>query len=405
MISLAKATSLLLFGSLSMLLPLAARPAHGNSNDFQCSFSVVSKTGDSIDGSKITGILDAPVLNNKGEVVFTAAFSDGSGIVTPEKVLARTGDIIDGKKLTYAAYPSLNQRGQIVFLAGYGTASGLFSESKLLIGTGATIQGQPVMDFYAGTAINKFGEAAVEVQFGSFFPTGAGIITSFKSTVDLNAVSGGIIDGKQVAGFGTPVLNDNGVLAFRADIYNPANPNDTGILTAGPLPGSSPKFLVQSGDTVDGKTLTVFGYPSAITSCGTVIVPANFDGGSGIFGIKLSSEFLRLRCFQEESGLLVKVGDTVGGKTLTRIDQVSINKRGELAFSAAFNGGQGIFTTSGMLIQTGMTIAGHTLNSIRFSQAAMNDRQEIVLAGQLSDGSQVIITGTPNRRNVLDLGL
>jgi hypothetical protein len=402
MISRAQAIFLLLLAGFAALRPLVARPAHEDSGDLEYSFTVLSKTGDSIDGSKITGILDAPALNNRGEVVFTAGFLDGTGIVTPEKVLARTGDVVDGRKLTYTAYPSLNEHGQLVFLAGYGTASGLFSESKLLLSTGSEIGQQPVMNFYAGTAVNKFGKAAVAVQFGNYFPTGTGIVTWFKSAASLKAVSGDVIDGRQVEALGTPVLNDDGVLAFRADIYNPADPNDTGILTVGPSPDSSPKFLVQSGDTIDSKTLRVLGYPFAITNCGTVVVSASFDGGSGIFGFKLPSKSLRLHCLQDQSGLLVRVGDTVGGKALTQINQVSINQRGDMAFSAAFNGGQGIFTTSGLLIQTGASIAGHTLTSIQFSPAGMNDRREIVLSGQLSDGSKIVILGTPSRRDPLD---
>lgn len=394
-----KAFSLFLRGMLLAVLPLTAQTGNGASSGPAYSFKVLLKTGDSVEGNKITGILDAPISNNRGEVVFTASFPDGSGIITPEKVLTRSGSTVDGKKLTYTAYPALNDSGKIVFLAGYGNASGLFSGSDLLATTGAGIQQHPVMNFNAGTAVNSKGVSAAEVQFGMYAPNGAGIIVASPgSPAKLVATSGGSINGKQISGFGPPVLNDKGVLAFRSDFFNPSDPNDTGILTVDSNSGSRAQLLIASGDAVAGKTLTVFGYPSAVTSSGRVVVPANFVGGSGIFSIQVPAgpgKTGAAGCVPEKSRLLVQAGETVSGKKLTRITQASMNDRRELAYLATFSNGMGLFGPVGMLIQTGETISGHSLTYIMFNHASFNNRREIVFAGQLSDGSRAVILGTP----------
>src|SRR3954451_16566654 len=108
--------------AVSFFLTASSAFAQGPRYDFR----VMAATGGSIDGYKLTDILDRPLLNDKGELVFVASFSNGQGIFTSEKVLARTGDEIDGKKLAWVANPSLNEHGYLVFQAGFADGSDIF---------------------------------------------------------------------------------------------------------------------------------------------------------------------------------------------------------------------------------------------------------------------------------------
>jgi hypothetical protein len=127
---------------------------------------------------------------------------------------------------------------------------------------------------------------------------------------------------------------------------------------AGPVRAAAPGYtftiLAQTGDTIDGKTLIAIGDP-IINNAGTVVFPASFDGGSGIF---------------TPSNLLAQTGDTISGETLTNIvdpygrAQIAVNNSGSVVFVGDFAGGTGIFTPSSLLFKTGDVIDGKTLLSI-----------------------------------------
>ncbi len=124
------------------------------------------------------------------------------------------------------------------------------------------------------------------------------------------------------------------------------------LLLSGPAHAAAPGYtftiLAQTGDTIDGKTLTSVGSP-IINNEGTVAFQGSFDGGSGIF---------------TDSKLLVQTGDTIGGNTLTDILEFVMNNAGTVAFLGTFPGGVGLFTPSALLVKTGDVIDGGTLLSI-----------------------------------------
>lgn len=137
-------------------------------------------------------------------------------------------------------------------------------------------------------------------------------------------------------------------------------------------PGYTFTILAQTGDSIDGKTLTLVGYP-VINNAGTVVFPSLFQGGSGIF---------------TTSGLLVQAGDTISGETLTNIvdqsgrAQLAINNAGTVAFVGDFAGGTGIFTPSTVLVKTGDVIDGKTLLSIGYFEngIGINDTGTVVFS-------------------------
>jgi hypothetical protein len=373
-----------------------------NAQTTEYSFKVLARTGESVDGNTLFDLLDAPVLNERGKVVFTASFSSGEGIFTPEKLLVKSGDTIDGKTLAYVRYPALNERGVIAFLAGFPNGSGIFTQSKLLVKTGDVIGGQAINTFYAGTSLNDAGEVAFEAMVGTPYPMGTAVFaTSRNGRGRVIATAGDTIAGEVVNDLGVPIVNDQGTVSFRAGFQNYADPNDTGIVTAESHGRKATTLLKKTGDTVDGKLITVFDYPSGITRQGGVIALANYNGGSGIFALAPSLPDGPLEIAQNlinqraRSRLLVKAGDTIGGATITQFGQVGVSERGNTAFYATYAGGQGIFTPAAPVIRTGDSIGLDKLKSILFNTASINSRGTIVFAGQLDDNSKVIVIAEP----------
>jgi hypothetical protein len=85
----------------------------------------------------------------------------------------------------------------------------------------------------------------------------------------------------------------------------------------------------------------------ASNNSGTVTFFGVFSGGQGFF---------------TPSALVIQTGDTIGGRTLTGLDNPAvINNSGTIAFHGFFAGGEGIFTQDRLLVQTGDTIGGATL--------------------------------------------
>jgi hypothetical protein len=99
-----------------------------------------------------------------------------------------------------------------------------------------------------------------------------------------------------------------------------------------------------------------------------------------------------------------KTRDTIGGKTLTGFklpslgaNSPAINGRGNVAFYATYSEGiyvgEGIFTPTDLVVETGKTICGQTLYGIGFAPA-LNDSGTVVFQGLLSSQTLAILTST-----------
>ena len=133
----------------------------------QYDFQVVARTGGSIDGYTIVNFNEPALLNDSGEVVFSATHSGGQGIFTPTQALVKTGDMIDGKQLTSVSSPALNASGNLVFLGGFAGGSAIFDQAHALIKTGDSIGGQPIFSFYRGLSLNGNRAIAFEASTGT----------------------------------------------------------------------------------------------------------------------------------------------------------------------------------------------------------------------------------------------
>jgi hypothetical protein len=185
-------------------------------------------------------------------------------------------------------------------------------------------------------------------------------------------------------------MNDQGIVALRGEFVNLNNPDDTGVVTIDSTTDSTPTLLAETGSNVDGRMLTVFGFPSGVTQNGAVVTRANFDGGSGVFSLAASTPE-----GNNGSHLLVQAGDTIGGQVLTQIGLVSVNRDGGAVFYGTFAGGSGIFTPTDLVVKTGDQVGLNTIRAILFNSAAYNANGAVAFTALLDDGSKAIIVGQP----------
>jgi hypothetical protein len=254
------------------------------------------------------------------------------------KVVAQSGDTIGGKTLTNVGQPVLNRHGEIAFIAFAPGMVGVFTPERLVAQTGDKIDGATLTGIAGPPALSDRGR----IVFSAATNRGTGIFTPSNAIVE----TGDRIDGKVLTNPGPARLSDSGVLAFLSEFSG-----GRGIFNRSDV-------IAQTGESVDGKVLTQVGFAPAVNNRGTVAVLGLYDESSGIFTAR--------------SGFLVKTGDVIGGKILTRVTLASINNQNDLAFIGFFNGGSGIFKRSGMLAQSGSTIAGKRVGG--FGMVAMNDR-------------------------------
>lgn len=332
-------------------------------------------------------------------------------------VVAKTGDTIDARTLTGFHLPSfglnapaINTSGSVAFYATYAQGNfvgeGIFTPTSLVLRTGDVVSGQTVEGISFAPALNDRGTVAVRCLLSS---------QSFAlyTTTNLLVKTGDSIGGQTLSDLGPPAINNNGTLAFAgwfsggtgvftqsallassADLiegklptgFGPPAINDSGrvafqswfsgrIATAIATPAT---LLVKSGDTIGGKTLTNLFFGSALSSDGTVAFVGVFSDGTGVF---------------TQKEILVQAGDKIGGQTLTTFGYPVISGTGTVAFFATYPGGEGIFTQKTVIAKTGDTLYGKTL--IGVGQPVISEGGIVAFEGQFSDRSSAIVLARP----------
>jgi hypothetical protein len=242
----------------------------------------------------------------------------------------KTGDTIRGKTLTGFKLPSsgpnasaINASENVAFHATYSqgdlVGEGIFTATSSVLKSGDVVSGQPVEGISFVPALNDRGAVAVRCLFSS---QQSAILTSSA----LIAKPGDTIGGQILTSVGLPAINNNGTVAFVGSFST-----GTGVFTQKAL-------LARSDDLVAGKTPTSFG-PPAINDRGTVAFQSWFSGKTAT-------------AIVTPTGLLVKTGDTIAGKTL--IDLFfgpTLNSSGVVAFVGVFSGGTGVFTQRDLLVR------------------------------------------------------
>ena len=136
--------------------------------------------------------------------------------------------------------------------------------------------------------------------------------------------------------------------------------------------------LVKTGDTIGGKTLNDLLFGRALNSSDTVAYFGTYPGGAGIF---------------TQKALLVRSGDTLGGQKLTSFGLPVIDDSGTVAFLGMYPGGMGVFTQSTLIAKTGDTVDGRTVT--RLGEPAINCGGDVTFASWFSDGSSAIMLARP----------
>jgi hypothetical protein len=178
-------------------------------------------------------------------------------------------------------------------------------------------------------------------------------------------------------------------------------------------PGYQFRILVQTGDTIGGKTLTGISSP-VLNDSGAVAFYGTFSDGTGIF---TPIELLARSGYFDANGNFI--GEIIDGKLVLRIGflrpdvaytEPAINNPGTVLFEASFQvpntatgpgQAQGLFTSSELLLTAGDTITGKTVASnpysfpASFGHYAINDSGAIVFETTFTDGSYGIVLATP----------
>lgn len=324
--------------------------------------ALVAREGDRVPGGgRLSGFgkHPMPALNDAGTVVFAASVSGGRAV---EGVFAWSSGRLRTVALTGAAapgmpssvlasldVPAINARGDIVFLAT--VRRGRESIDAILLSSGGALrkvvaQGDPAP---AGGVFAGFGPPVIN---------GRGAV-AFGAVVEGKAVPGGIFvaSGDHIqmavgAGEDTPIggifakfserigLSDSGVIAFHGRLK--FAPVAAAIFA---VEDGHPRVVARLGDEAPGGgTIANFGLWPAVSPAGAIAFAASIDGGPTPVAILLAegSQIVRV----------VAVGDALPGgeriASLTLFPVASVGPRGHVSFAvvptATGEGPEGLFT-------------------------------------------------------------
>lgn len=289
---------------------------------------VLKKTGDAIEREILTWIIDPVSLNDSGTVAFaagtksldTGAMLGQRAVFTQDRLIAKPGKEIDGCTISQIGAsdrvlldprPAIDQLGNVFFSADYlnackggGVGSNIFTEHHIvhvrhipagffsvsgsgriaaltslgvydrnsaIVNYGVPIQGKR-LDAIGPPAVNDAGEVVYAGQFACS-PNGCSDYVATRSR--LIARAGDLIGGVRVSEFRTPVINNRGVIVFRALT------DSAGFL----LFSTELGLIAKPGDVIGGKTVQTVGRQSmggyvSMNNEGRVVFLAMFTDGS-----------------------------------------------------------------------------------------------------------------------------
>ena len=353
-------------------------------------------------------ILDLP-LNNQGEIAFTSIFLTGTGVTRGNdnavfsdvggslSLVAREGEAAPsaGEGVMFGAIfdPQLNNQGEIAFT------------SNVLTGTGVTRGNDDAV--FSGVG----GSLSLVAREGDAAP-GAG-------------------EGVALGDFlGSPVLNDQGEIAFRTFLTGTGVTDGNNVATFSDV-GGSLSLVAREGDPVpgvgEGETLEFFLDELSINDQGEVVFLAEIlsaapmdGGGMGMEGgMGMGPPTSDLGIFSNEEGalsLVARTGDAAPGAgdgvIFNFFDALALNDQGDIVFGANLTGtgvtdanDRAIFGESdgmfSILVREGdiIDLGDGDLATIIFlnlGRNAFNDLGQIAFFADLSDGRQGILLGSPD---------
>jgi len=351
-------------------------------------------------------------MNNNGTVVFMATVNCGvpggctaiyqTSVGSAPLPVATRGTVIAGQSLGGAFNPKIDDSGTILFNCvlnvGVGVGIGACTQSAVLAKPGETIGGKTIPSivdtWISGNGAivisgqsNRFSPAldpgTALVADSLFTPTGFLLKTceslisgTFFTPCDSRGAAGDTISGKTLISIGFPTINNSGAIAFLG-----------GLSLGNNAIFSLSSLLASTGATIGGHTLTNIGIP-LINNTGTIVFKGEYSGVNGVAGIFTPS------------AALIQTGDTIDGHVLDAIvGPTGINDSGSILFISHFQAqpgvpqGWGIFTNSDLVIREGDTIGGKTTTII--TPVWINNNGSILLGTQFSDGTQAVVLAQP----------
>jgi hypothetical protein len=242
--------------------------------------------------------------------------------IVPEGKLVKTGDVIDGLTIQSFRECTINDMGEVVFSANYSDSSGggqigVFTRDRVLLKAGSEIEGFPLSgnnSFNKLFGLSDFGTVVFDVN--RFLPASRtyqmGAFTQHKAL----ALPGETVDGIPLVSAFSPAISHFGRTAFTGEYATGSNclPNCIGYAVFGP--GG---VAAKTGDTISGITLTNSVASVGINDDGVVLMQANFANGYGLF---------------TKDSVVAATGDVLAGFQVEGFVNSQINDCGDVAFSA-----------------------------------------------------------------------
>ncbi len=375
----------------ALALAIASTSAFGHENQ-DYAFKTVAATGQTIGGYQLTAFGD-PALNNANDIVFNGyvkapigSSTYFAGLFSPTALVVPTNGFLPACLGPY----QINDAGQIAFVENSKlspsepSVSGVYESSftggavKTILAPGATIDGvQQTANICSNTA-NSIG--------GIFAFNDPGRIT-FLNT-------GGFYQYKPAKGLKNISITElNGQPLVRLQLVD--GDSRERLFIGSTSPSFSAIFakdhiLVTIPKTIDGADVTDF-----------VLAVASRDSKLAFEGLIGPSSAQDFGLFTKDR-LVAKSGQTIGGKTISTagapfLGLPAVNNRGEVVFTALTGNGTSpndlaIFTRDAVVVAVGDSIDGKTITAL--GQPALNDFGVIAFLATFSDGSQEIIEAT-----------
>jgi hypothetical protein len=329
--------------------------------------------------------LGLPALTTQGRVAFFATLDTGEqGIFRKDGELLQT---IANDQDTFLRFsdpatgvtvPSINTHGTVAFWAVRKNASqGIFSGQGKQLLTIADDQG-PLQRFGLFPSINDSDTVAF---WATTDAGGSGVFTGQGGPLTTIADTE-----KTFSGFGVPMINDRGWVAFVAERVDPPlfgviarNHTDTHILI----------------DKFGDPPLPLQGFlPPHINTRGTVVFVADLQSQSLVL---FSSDGEKLQAIVDNQEM--------GPVRFLSFSPPALNDQGKIAFAAQVDDAPrretytGIFTGPDPLldqvIRTGAPLANSTITALQMFREGLNNDGQIAFHATLADGSERIYRAEP----------
>jgi hypothetical protein len=375
----------------ALALAIASTSAFGHENH-DYAFKTVAATGQTIGGYQLTGFGD-PALNNANDIVFNGyvkapigSSTYFAGLFSPTALVVPTNGFLPACLGPY----QINDAGQIAFVENSKlspsepSVSGVYESSftggavKTILAPGSTIDGvQQTANICSNTA-NSIGGIFAFNDPGRITFLNTGGFYQYTPAKGLKNISITELDGQPLVRLQLVDGNSRERLFIGS-----TSPSFSAIF-------AKDHILVKIPKTIDGADVTDF-----------VLAVASRDSKLAFEGLIGPASAQDFGLFTKEH-LVAKSGQTIGGKVISTagapfLGLPAVNNRGEVVFTALTGDGTSpndlaIFTRDAVIVAVGDSIDGKTITAL--GQPALNDFGVIAFLATFSDGSQEIIEAT-----------